>query len=162
VDRFSNHHFEHSIFMAKSLALAGGLVLIRYCDTRFGLYFLMLHRLSVLEPVLKAVIHSPAYLAKKFEGDEEALIIDDSNFWADVNEVVKLTWPLMQLTRLGDQRVKPSLYLVYKLALLTEERLVAAVAEGVLDGAADDLLDAFRDYKDDLCSDMAMAASLVE
>ena len=38
VDHFGgSKHFEHSLFIAKS----NGVALIRYCDTRFGLYFLM-------------------------------------------------------------------------------------------------------------------------
>lgn len=65
VDRFSNHHAEHAMFTRMSKAMHCDLAIIRYCDTRFGLYFLMLHRLHVLKQVLKAVIHSTEYRAKK-------------------------------------------------------------------------------------------------
>ena len=161
VDRFGGSiHFEHSLFVTTSAKFLG-LELIGYVDPRFGLYFLMLHRLHVLKPTLLACVNSPAYAQKQFEDDDEATIINDSGFWEDVEQLVKLTWPLMQLIRYGDERIRPTLHLVYTEALKAEERLEAAGSD-VLDGGGAALLEAFRHYKEHICSDIAMAASLCD
>ena len=158
VDRFTHHHSEHAMFRQMSKAMSRDLALIRYCEPRFGLYFLMLHRLQVLKRTLKAVIHSGAYRAMEYEDDEEAVIIDDSAFW-DYNElVVKATWPLLQLVRLGDERKTPTLHRVYKYAKLTKRRL----AEAKDDDLSAHVLEAFEHYERHLCSDIVKAASIVD
>ena len=159
VDRFGgSKHFEHSLFTTK----AGGRSLIRYADTRFGLYFVMLHRLLKLRKVLLCVVNCREYADKQFEDDEEYDIINDSNFWEGAEMVVKVVWPLMMLLRLGDTREKPTLPFVYKWTLLAEERLVDFEYDAEAGEYASALLGGLREYKSELCSDLAMAASLVD
>ena len=174
VDRFGGSaHFEHSLFTVKSalyfknINAVTGLVLIRYCETRFGLYFLMLHRLLTLKPVLQSVVTCDEYLQKQFEDDEEKEIIMDPMFWAEVEEIVTLVWPLMMLLRLGDTRKFPTLHLVYKAAHCVEARLTDFTTGDPGDrpdvsSFAGDLLESFLFYKAELCSPIAAAASLVD
>jgi hypothetical protein len=162
VDRFGgSKHFEHSLFITKSNNVA----LIRYCDTRFGLYFLMLHRLLVLRKVLKTCVSSDEYQAvygkDGAEEDDVYEIIEDSSFWHDVELLVRIVWPLMMLLRLGDMR-KPTLHLVYKAALLVQERLDKYNdGDDVLAAEyASALSAALERYLPELTTDLAMAASL--
>ena len=97
-------HFESCLFKVQSSKFEG-LAPIRYADTRFGLYFVMLRRLLRLRPVLRTVVTCDAYVEKKYKDDEEYEIIMDSAFWDDVGLLVKMIWPLMMLLRLRDRLV---------------------------------------------------------
>ena len=160
VDRFGgSKHFEHSLFTVKSK----GVTLIRYCDTRFGLYFLMLHRLFMLRMVLKSCVSSEEYQGVYGSADDDvADIILDTSFWDDVELLIKVAWPLMMLLRLGDMR-QPTLHLLYKAALLVKERL-EKYQHGADSELASEFAAAFDDslgqYFDELTSDLAKAASL--
>ena len=67
----------------------------------------------------------------------------------------------MKLVRMGDERKKPNLHLVYHAAHAVEDRLAAADGT-TLDGAAAEILASFREYKGHFCTDFVMAASLVD
>ena len=92
--------------------------------------------------------------------DEVYDIIDDPSFWRAAETLVKVAWPLMMLLRLGDMR-KPTLHLVYKAALIVQERLEKHIEgdDTLSHEYAASFNDAFDDYLLDLTSDIAMAAS---
>ena len=57
-------HFEHSLFESKCMEiLHTRRALIRYVETRFGLYFVMLHRQLQLKDVLIACVTCSAWIA---------------------------------------------------------------------------------------------------
>ena len=72
VDRFGGpKYFEHSLFVVKSK----GRALILYKHTRFGLYFIMLHRLLVLRMVFVTRVTCDEYARMNYTDDEECDII---------------------------------------------------------------------------------------
>ena len=56
-----------------------GRALNLYKDTRFGLYFIMLHRLRVLRKFLITCVTCDEYTRMNYTDDEEYDIIMDSN-----------------------------------------------------------------------------------
>ena len=125
VDCFAgSKHFEHSLFESKSFQfLKKRRALLRYCDTRFGLYFVMLHRIVQLKTVLVSCVTCPQWLDRYPEGqpDEVKDIIMDQEFWKEVSVLITVVWPIIQLLRIGDSN-KPSLFAIYKATVQTKER----------------------------------------
>ena len=137
---------------------------LSYCGTRFGLYFLVLHRPFIIKDVLLACVTCEEYTSKQFEDDEEATIIKDSTFWADVEILLKVVWPIMNLLRLGDTRDRPTLHLIYKSTLECKARLEEYMNDDdfEVNEYATVFFESLENYQDELCSDIAMAASPVD
>ena len=165
VDTFkSSSHFEHAHFEAKCMEICKKRrALIRYVETRFGLYFVMLHREMQLKNVLIACVTSPEWLnaypsGKDEKADEVKAIIMDVTFWEDVKKLIEITWPLLQLLRLGDSDT-PSLHLVYHRTHIVEERIQLFSTIGTVEYIGE-VIEAFKEYKDDLLSPAAKVSCL--
>lgn len=161
VDCFkSSKHFEHSLFESKCHEiLHKNRALVRYCDTRFGLYFVMLHRILQLKLVLVACVTCPQWLETYPVDDEVKLIIMEAEFWIDIEKLIAVLWPLLQLLRLGDSN-KPTLFRVYKATKLVRQRLDVFATENLT--YMPDIISAFEDYEPDLLSDVAKAAAVTD
>jgi len=160
VDCFGgSKHFEHSLFEVKSTQiLHRRRALLRYCDTRFGLYFIMLHRLLLLKSVLVSCVTCPEWIERHPEGvrDEVKEIIMDAAFWKEVNVLIIVTWPLIQLIRVGDSD-KPTLHTVYKAAFQVKIRIddIRNRFDVEYIGQA---IEAYEKYEDDLMPEAAQVA----
>ena len=156
VDKFgSSKHFEHALFESKCTEiLHKRRALLHYCETRFGLYFIMLHRILQLKSVLLACVTCPEYLVRYPEGDEDEVkaIIMDPDFWSDVTQLISVVWPLIQLIRLGDTD-KPSLFAVYRATKLVKKRFLALEGKDI--DYIGDVISAFEQYEPELLSEAA-------
>ena len=124
----------------------------------------MLHREMQLKNVLIACVTSPEWLnaypsGKDEKADEVKAIIMDVTFWEDVKKLIEITWPLLQLLRLGDSDT-PSLHLVYHRTHVVEERLQLFRTKGTVE-YMNEVIEAFDYYKDDLLLPAAKASCLV-
>ena len=160
VDTFGgSKHFEHALFEEKcQRLLKKRRALIRYFVTRFGLFFVMLHRLFQLRDVLISCVTCAEWISRFPDGrdetaDEVKAIIMDAQFWTNVEKLIVVVWPLLQLLRLGDCD-KPSLYTIYKASKSTESRLSELNDEGHVE-YMDEVVGAFEQYSPNLYSDAA-------
>jgi hypothetical protein len=161
VDKFgSSKHFEHALFESKCMEiLHKRRALLHYCETRFGLYFIMLHRILQLKSVLLACVTCPEYLGRYPEGDEDEVkaIIMDPDFWSDVTQLISVVWPLIQLIRLGDAN-KPSLFAVYRATKLVKKRFMALEGKNI--EYIGEVISAFEQYEPELLSEAAKVHKL--
>ena len=119
---FNETHFLSSLFRRVRTEHDVQLQFILGCDTRFGLFFLLLHRILKLKQVLKSCVADASYVASKFTDDEVKGIVDDETFWASVDSLVKMVWPVMMLLRMADGET-PCLSKLYSLATSVGDRL---------------------------------------
>lgn len=156
VDCFgSSKHFEHALFESKCHDIfRKRRALLRYCETRFGLFFIMLHRLLQMKDVLIACVTCPEWLARHGGGPDEVKgIIMDAEFWKDVRILIIVVWPLIQLLRLGDSD-KPTLVTVYKTTFQIKARFESIRAQYEVE-YIDEVIEAHEEYEDALMSDAA-------
>ena len=155
VDVFgSSKHFEHALFEGKCTEIFHKRrALLHYCETRFGLYFIMLHRILQLRLVLVACVTCPQWLERHPEGEEDEVkdIIMDEDFWTDVNQLIVVMWPLIQLIRLGDTD-KPSLFAARSTHLV--KKRFGALEDRDIE-YLDDVKEAFAEYEPELLSTAA-------
>lgn len=81
--------------------------LIQPCDTRFGLYFVMLHRQLRLYEVFLDVVTSALWknlkgVASEDEKDAIAATVLDKDHWDMVRGILKSLWPAILILRSGD------------------------------------------------------------
>jgi hypothetical protein len=76
--------------------------LIQGCETRYGLYFLMLFRMHELRDILLRAVVSQEYIDVKLKGDDVKPIIQDSGFWAELSSLNQLMWSSLLLLRGAD------------------------------------------------------------
>ena len=84
----------------------------------------------------------------------------DTRFWVDVDKLIKILWPLLQLLRLGDSNT-PTLFQVYKATKLVRERLSEYEFDDDID-YMEDIIAVFDKYEPDLLSDVAKAAAVID
>ena len=91
VSWFTETHFLSSLFRRVRAEHALELEFILGCDTSFGLFFLLLHRILKLKPVLKSCVADSSYVASTFSHDEvKAIVDDDETFWDSVDSLVRM------------------------------------------------------------------------
>lgn len=105
-DTFKNREKPRAVLHTYSVRHLGrALGVVVGADTRFGTYFIVLHRLRRLRRALEAAVADPAMVdmaeAERRVG-EVVDFIKDPVFWADVDLVVESLWPAMLLLRLLD------------------------------------------------------------
>jgi hypothetical protein len=115
----------------------------------------MLHRLLQLKVVLKSRVTCPEWLERHEEGepDEVKEIIMDAEFWKDVNILIVVTWPLIQLIRFGDSD-KPTLHTLYKAVFQVKARFDDIRSRFDVDYICQ-VIEAFEEYEDNLMSEAA-------
>lgn len=130
VNWFSHHQKPLAVLREKTRATIGkAKELIRAAATRFGSNTLVGKRLLELQGSLQATVVDPDYVAQKYAdtvgkpdadgevretkgGTAKKLVLDDTGFWATVQEHVDLTSPMMDLLRRHDSSA-PSVGKVY-------------------------------------------------
>lgn len=107
------HHLPRGLLRKYTLEQLGReLAPVVPAETRFGLYFIMLHRLLRLEPALVAMVHDKKIKEDTKAATKEAVgVIMDKAFWSDAKKLVELLWPAMDFLRLTDSE-KPYMGLV--------------------------------------------------
>lgn len=96
---------------------------IQPCDTRFGIHFMMLDRLVVMEKALKHVATHPSIANDKEPAVVEALdIIKDDIFWKDARKLTIALKPVFSFMRLTDSD-RPVMGLVVHAYRQTRDKL---------------------------------------
>jgi len=151
---------------------------LRSCDSRFGLNFLAVAKMLLLQPAFKSAVADVAWDAK-LSDDMDAKVAKalatDAQWWADTSQLLYAVWPMAKMVKFGGFQ-KPSMSHLYAHMLEAEahwnklmhdeEFKFAFVAEEVLQIIQSDYVD-FDDAGPEnrwtmMKSDMALAGYVLD
>jgi hypothetical protein len=130
-------------------------------DTRFGLFFIAVARLCILQLPLKSVIHSAVYREQRYDDAEAVVaIVDDDDFWTEAEQLVDFLWPAMGLLRVADSQ-QPVSGRLYQLCKDVHEGMAYRIRIQEAPSYGDQILAAFKKRSQDLVKDFHKAARVL-
>ena len=172
----NSHEKVRAMVQEMSIKLYGQpLGVIIPAETRFGLYFISMHRLLLLRKVLEAVARDPNYIKLNFgeaglgwlngeeddDGDDEGTGKGEAQaFFDGCHEIVGLLWKLLIMLRVCDG-VSPSSGKIYEMVQAVKQDLYRANKLHTAPFYIQDIMFLFEERAKDMLSDFVLAARVV-
>ena len=137
------------------------LSLIRPTDTRFGLYFIMIHRLLRVQDGLEDTVKSEEYLGEGYVDDTAARYVLDVDFWQRAKALLQIMWPPMLILRFGDSD-KPGTSKMYHYSKQVTKLLEDLEYPGVALPYGDKVLELWKGRVGDMLGDIHFAAAALD
>jgi hypothetical protein len=131
-EQWTGPHHQRTLLKKHTIAhFERELSALRSCDSRFGINFLVIAKLLVIQPALKSVVCDPMWDAKLGDDIDAKIakeLVMDSMWWSNTKKIMYAVWPMVKLVKLGGFQ-KPSMSLLYKFMKDAESRWAKLAAD---------------------------------